>query len=456
LKILIVINLYPPHYFGGYEVRCSQVAEFLQKAGHEVRVLTSSYRLPNYDETARSHEQERVGGVSVERSLCYFRVNPPPSGYSYTLSMAKRQMADARRFIQILDAFRPDIVNWWNLEGITKAILRIPASRSIPDIHWVEDDALIREYGVHGEREHLSWFNFWRAAWGPWIVRPLLRQVLAPWEKRVQCRGIPTRPFANQPTHVCFVSEFMRFQHCQAGLNFPSWEVIYGGVAREQFYAQRTRGDFQKGRLRFLYASQIYPSRGLRTVVEALGLLPETIREKLELSIVGSGPAEGDTYLEAVTTRIKDLGLSKTITFLGKIPHENMSHLYREHHVLIFPSIREEGLPLTIIEAMCAGCAVITTGSGGAIEIADIADLPIFPKDHPLALSRLIAKLVNDREVVYQTAKRGQEVALREFSFARMTKLLCDRFQILHEGRKEAIRYNTINDNLAVQTVANI
>ena len=447
MRILIVSNLYPPHYFGGYEIRCSQVAEFLQKAGHEVRVLTSSYGLPKHIEVARSHKQERVGSVLVERSLCYFRVNPPPSGYSYTLSMAKRQMTDAHRFIQVLDAFQPDIVNWWNLEGITKAILRIPSLRGIPDIHWVEDDALIREYGVHGEREHLSWFNFWRAAWGPWVVRPLLRKALAPWERRVERHGIPTRPFANQPSHVCFVSEFMHFQHRRAGLKFPSSEVIYGGVAREQFYAQRTGGDFQKGELRFLYAGQIYRSRGLHTVVKALGLLPETLRERLELSIVGSGPSERDSYFEEITRRIKDLGLSKTVTFLGKIPHENMSRLYREHHVLIFPSLREEGLPLTIMEAMCAGCAVITTGSGGAKEIADIAHLPIFPKDHPVALSRLIAKLVNDREVVYQTAKRGQEVALREFSFARMTKLLCDRFEILHEGRKEAIGYNTINDN---------
>ncbi len=41
LRILVVTNLYPPHYHGGYELRCAQVAEAMQSAGHTVRVLTS-------------------------------------------------------------------------------------------------------------------------------------------------------------------------------------------------------------------------------------------------------------------------------------------------------------------------------------------------------------------------------------------------------------------------------
>ena len=45
MRILIVSNLYPPHYEGGYEVRCAQVAEALTRAGHDVCVLTSRHGL---------------------------------------------------------------------------------------------------------------------------------------------------------------------------------------------------------------------------------------------------------------------------------------------------------------------------------------------------------------------------------------------------------------------------
>ena len=46
MKILMVSNLYPPHYHGGCEVRCEQVAEALQLAGHDVRVLSTVGGLP--------------------------------------------------------------------------------------------------------------------------------------------------------------------------------------------------------------------------------------------------------------------------------------------------------------------------------------------------------------------------------------------------------------------------
>jgi glycosyltransferase involved in cell wall biosynthesis len=193
--------------------------------------------------------------------------------------------------------------------------------------------------------------------------------------------------------------------------------------------------EFERGRLRLLYAGYIEPNRGLHTIIEALGLLPQELRESVELSVAHSGPDRPGKYVVEVKGRIERLGLSGPVNFLGKIRHDEMPRVYREHHVLISATTLDEGLPMTMMEAMCAGCAVITTGSGGAIELADIADLPIFPKDHPLALSRLIAKLVRDRQLVFQVAKRGQEVVLRDFTFTRMAERMCNTFEMLHEQR---------------------
>ena len=75
---------------------------------------------------------------------------------------------------------------------------------------------------------------------------------------------------------------------------------------------------------------------------------------------------------------------------------------------------------MVMMEAMCAGCAVLTTGSGGAIELAEHARLPLFPKDHPFALSRLLAALEKDRARVADTGLRGQDTVLREFTLDRM------------------------------------
>ena len=434
MRILIVNRLYPPHYTGGYELRCSQVAEYLHRAGHEVRVLTSSYRLPTNEASATQSGNEIIGGVPVERSLHHHPTEPAPPHF-YTLNVTRRQLRDVRRFIQILDEFQPDIVNWWSLEGLTKTILPIPAARNIPDVCCIDDSWLLLEYGLCGENENTFWFPFWRGNWGPSHLRPFFRWVVAPWETRIQSEGIPTRPFPNLPRRVCFVSEFLRFDYAQGGLIFPSSEVIYGGVFVEQFRAQRKTSEFLGGPLRLLYAGYINPDRGLHTLVEALGLLPSDVRKGVKLSVANCGPPKPNKYVEQIKSRIEQLGLANTVGFLGRVQHGDMPRVYRDHDVLVFPSARKEGLPMTMMEAMCAGCAVVTTGSGGAIELADLADLPIFPKDHPVALSRLIAKLAGDRELVSQIGRRGQDLILRQFTFERMMQDFCRTFRVLCEEK---------------------
>src|SRR5436190_17861800 len=43
MKILVLTNLYPPHYVGGYELHCQTVVKALRKRGHEIAVLTSDH-----------------------------------------------------------------------------------------------------------------------------------------------------------------------------------------------------------------------------------------------------------------------------------------------------------------------------------------------------------------------------------------------------------------------------
>ena len=78
MNILIVTNLYPPHYLGGDEVHCAQVAEELQGAGYEVRVLTSTYGVqPTSVGTIRRRDDE-VAGESVHRRLHEHYFDPQP------------------------------------------------------------------------------------------------------------------------------------------------------------------------------------------------------------------------------------------------------------------------------------------------------------------------------------------------------------------------------------------
>jgi glycosyltransferase involved in cell wall biosynthesis len=122
--------------------------------------------------------------------------------------------------------------------------------------------------------------------------------------------------------------------------------------------------------------------------------------------------------------------------FVGRKSYEQMPQIYRCHDLLIAPSLRKEGLPLSMVEAMLSGCAVVTTGSGGAMEIARLANLPLFPKGDAIALGRILEDLIHNREAVDRIARRGQEVALREFSSDRMVDRFCATFHNLCEQEK--------------------
>jgi glycosyltransferase involved in cell wall biosynthesis len=229
--------------------------------------------------------------------------------------------------------------------------------------------------------------------------------------------------------------------HAQAGLDVRSSEVIYGGVAPERFFVERSPADYARGPLRLLYAGYIDQRRGLHTIVEALGLVPAPDRDRMHLSVAHAGPVVADEYVDSVTARIAQLGLSKQVTFLGRVPHDDMPAVYAAHHVLVFASIRNEGMPMVMMEAMCAGCAVPNTGSGGAIELSERAGTPLFPKDHPFALSRLLVALEKDRQRVAEIALRGQQTVVRDFTIARMLETTAAAFSRVASRDQAAERH---------------
>jgi glycosyltransferase involved in cell wall biosynthesis len=382
--------------------------------------VTSSYQIGGT--THRSVIcDDNVNGVPVHRFFRHHRLDSrQPGGSLYNLGVVRTQIADIIRFGEILDDFKPDVVSWWNLEGITKAILRMPVDRGVASVHCIDDGWMINELGAAATIDVPFWFEFWKVLWGPRPLRPLVRLCLGPFERRLQRQGVPTRTFGVPAAQACFISGFRRWQYQRAGFAVSSSHVIYGGVSAERFLSRRSSDDFNDGPLRMLYAGYLDKERGLHTVVEALGLMPPEERERVHLSVVSGGPVIPDSYVDGVLARVDELGLSKQVTFLGRIPHDQMPAVYAAHHMLVFPSTRLEGMPMVMMEAMCAGCAVPNTGSGGAIELSDRAGAPLFPKDHPFALSRLLLALERDRRWLAEIALAGQRTVLRDFTIDRM------------------------------------
>ncbi len=79
------------------------------------------------------------------------------------------------------------------------------------------------------------------------------------------------------------------------------------------------------------------------------------------------------------------------------------------------PSLYESfGLPL--LEAMCAGCPVVTSNRGGMREVVSDAGLLVEPEDVE-SIAEGMRRIVEDKDLCRDLVARGQERA-KQFSWA--------------------------------------
>ena len=99
-------------------------------------------------------------------------------------------------------------------------------------------------------------------------------------------------------------------------------------------------------------------------------------------------------------------GVKDSVMPLGFVEDEDLSVLYREATAHVLMS-RCEGFGLTVVEAMAAGCPVLTTQGGSLAEVAGDAALTAGPDDYE-AIGSSMARLATDTDLRGKLASRGR------------------------------------------------
>jgi glycosyltransferase involved in cell wall biosynthesis len=93
------------------------------------------------------------------------------------------------------------------------------------------------------------------------------------------------------------------------------------------------------------------------------------------------------------------------VTLVGSV-HDASQHIGR-FEIIVLPSLRE-GLPLTVLEAMAAGCPVVASDLPGCREVlGDTAGILVAPGD-AVALSAALLELIADPTRRAELARAGQ------------------------------------------------
>lgn len=160
--------------------------------------------------------------------------------------------------------------------------------------------------------------------------------------------------------------------------------------------------------------------KGQRIIIEALNKTNVSNRNKIHVAIVGEGQER--TELEELAQKYN---LNDNIEFVGAIPNELVYKELARANIFILMSYNE-GLPISIIEAMRSGLPVISTRIAGIPELVkeNYNGLLLDPDADQLT------EIFNKIDSFDWTAmgNHSRERFENEFTFERMRKEFCDMF----------------------------
>ena len=404
MRILLLSNLYPPFVEGGAEILAGDIAAGLERLGHEVIVLTSSYGLskPQHDGKIWRTLQP-APPVYFDRQRSFWSQLNQPFNYYRRYHNA----ANARTLRQVVAATTPDMLYIWEITGIgVNSLLKVLPDLNIPIVFHLGSYWLLYARSPQTEQSRL------RLRW--------LKQ-----------RLIGTVPELTW-TSLIAVSATVKQEYVRSGFDPKRIEVIYNGIDPRFLTLPRSASNEEEA-FQLLFVGRIRVEKGILVLLKALDLLmhemnsPDLLSAKLsdshytatsithemndsvmlsEAKHLDSPPlhlhifGDGDeTYISELKTFLHEKGLTEIVTFHGKVPQDELIQHYDRCDLMLVPSLWQEPFGLVVAEAMARGLPVIASNVGGPAEILthEINGL-LVEAGNERALASAINQLIKDPE----------------------------------------------------------
>ena len=381
MKILFVIDSF---FTGGAEFSTLEIVRFLKENGIQISVCKLKNKEPEYDASLFGLNASNV----------------------FTLSR-KGFWAKRRALKKHILEFKPDIVH----SVLFNANLMVRSIR-VFDKSFIHLESLVN-HSYSSERlkdprvtfyklELHRWFNMITSRWGTDHFHPNGASVMRHFQEKLFIsskkmtlvyRGRNSKNYEVAPTP-------------KSDLGIENYKIILINVARQ---------DFQKGH---------------DLLVESVALLPNSIKEKIVVLIVGR---EGNATT-SLQKSISENKLEKTILFLGH--RTDVPALLKMADIFIFSS-RFEGLPGALIEAEAARLPIICSHVSMMLEVVEPNKNALtFALNNVGDFSKAIESLVEDRVLRTKFAAKSRIIFEERFQIESVHQMMLSLYQKLINAKE--------------------
>ncbi len=394
MKVLFINNFFTQ--FGGAENIMLKEALLLQQDGHEsffFAVDRKPYFIENYP--LAEFFPEFIDYRELSKSEALKNLFRP----FYNIE-AKKKLTD------MVEKIRPDVIHIHNIHyHLTPSVLEALKKFNIPVIMTIHDTRLMCPAGT-----------FSLGAQKPCTEKLCIKGKFLPCIKN-KCKNsnlkesfITALEFAfNRASNLydrvdCFITPSKALLNIAAEAGIPTSKLNHiNNFADNAFFESPPaygKEDY------FLYAGRISKEKGLDTLLEAAGKIPEA-----RFKIAGSGPMEDYYKKKALFMKLKN------VEFLGHQTKDEIISLYKNAFAGILPCKWFEIFGLSTVEAFACGKPVIASDLGAIPEIIDNGvNGFLFEAGNARQLAEKVGFLIQNKAVISDLGKNAFTKAQSEYT----------------------------------------
>ena len=399
MKILILSDDFPPLVLGGAGVVAFNLAQGLQKAGHEIFVITAVGR------------KEKEGWTEFE-GLKIFRIysHYHPRWRAY-LSLYNFQTIS--KIKKIIKEVKPQIVHAHNIHThLSYYSLKI-AKKQATTVFLTAHDTMLYSYGKVVDEFKISWvqeLKNYRLRYNP--MRNLIIRCYLKYVDRIIA-------VSNILWHALVNNGIKNVITIHNGIDLDGWTTLDESVVN---FKKRYR---LKDKKIVLFVGRLSGAKGGLNLVKAMAVAIKKYPKAI-LLIVG----REDRYADVIKDTAKKENIAKHLIITGWLDRREIVTAYKSSDIVVFPSVYLDPFGMNNIEAMATQKPVIATCYGGAHEIVINGETGYIVNPNDInSFAEKILDLFKDEARAQMMGRKGRERVEKNFTLKQQVGKYSDLYR---------------------------